>query len=40
MLDHSITDYIAPYDLYKTLNLISENFKCIQSSYLFISILR
>ena len=25
MLDHSITDYIAPYDLHKTPDLISED---------------
>jgi len=25
MLDHSITDCIAPYDLHKTPDLISEN---------------
>ena len=26
MSDHSITGYIVSYDLYRTLNLISENF--------------
>ena len=26
MLDHSITDHMAPSNLHETLNLISENF--------------
>jgi len=26
MLDHSITNHMAPSDLYETLNLISEDF--------------
>jgi len=26
MLDYSITDYMASYDIYRTLNLISKDF--------------
>ena len=39
MFDYSITNHMVPYNLYRTLNLISENFSILRVVIYFLQLL-